>query len=449
MPRVTEPIWIPPAGRVAASNLTRFAAFARDHHGAPQGDYESLWRWSVDERETFWTALAEFAGVIRKPGRAPVLQHRDRMPGAVWFEDTELNFAENLLARADDHAALVFCNERGARRELSYRAAARRGGPDRGRTARTRHRARRPRGRLPAEPARGRRRDARRDEPRRRVDLLLARLRHQRRARPVRPGRAARAVHGGRLLLQRQDHRLAGARARRAGAAAVRRTRRRHTVRRGCTRSRRDCAAPWPSASSAARAPRSSSLACRSTRRCTSCIPRARPACRSASCTAWAARCCSIARSTCCTPTSTPDDRLFFFTTCGWMMWNWLVSGLATGCTVVLYEGSPFAPDRDVLWRMAERERDHGVRHQPEVPVGPREGRRRTAAAISISARCAPCCPPGRRSRRSSSTTSTARSRATCTWPRSRAAPTSSPASASATRGCPSIAARSSHPGSA
>jgi acetoacetyl-CoA synthetase len=53
----------------------------------------------------------------------------------------------------------------------------------------------------------------------------------------------------------------------------------------------------------------------------------------------------------------TPDDRLFYFTTCGWMMWNWLVSGLATGCTVVLYEGSPFAPDRDVLWRLAERER--------------------------------------------------------------------------------------------
>jgi acetoacetyl-CoA synthetase len=52
-----------------------------------------------------------------------------------------------------------------------------------------------------------------------------------------------------------------------------------------------------------------------------------------------------------------PDDRLFFFTTCGWMMWNWLVSGLATGCTLALYEGSPFTPDRDVLWRMAERER--------------------------------------------------------------------------------------------
>ncbi len=85
MPSVTEPIWTPPAGRVAASNLTRFAAFARDRHGAPQGDYEVLWRWSVDERETFWTALVDFAGIIRTAGRAPVLRHRDRMPGAVWF----------------------------------------------------------------------------------------------------------------------------------------------------------------------------------------------------------------------------------------------------------------------------------------------------------------------------------------------------------------------------
>ena len=43
------------------------------------------------------------------------------MPGAVWFEDTQLNFAENLLARGDDHVALVFCNERGSRRQLAYR----------------------------------------------------------------------------------------------------------------------------------------------------------------------------------------------------------------------------------------------------------------------------------------------------------------------------------------
>jgi len=48
-------------------------------------------------------------------------------------------------------------------------------------------------------------------------------------------------------------------------------------------------------------------------------------------------------------------DTLFWFTTCGWMMWNWLVSGLASGATVVLYDGSPGHPDLGTLWRMAER----------------------------------------------------------------------------------------------
>jgi acetoacetyl-CoA synthetase len=50
-------------------------------------------------------------------------------------------------------------------------------------------------------------------------------------------------------------------------------------------------------------------------------------------------------------------DVLFYFTTCGWMMWNWLVSGLALGATLVLYDGAPLAPDPAILWRMAEAER--------------------------------------------------------------------------------------------
>ncbi|OOE72412.1 acetoacetate--CoA ligase [Salinivibrio sp. ML290] len=50
-----------------------------------------------------------------------------------------------------------------------------------------------------------------------------------------------------------------------------------------------------------------------------------------------------------------PGDRFFYFTTCGWMMWNWQVSALASGATLVLYDGSPFYPDAGVLWRLAER----------------------------------------------------------------------------------------------
>jgi acetoacetyl-CoA synthetase len=51
------------------------------------------------------------------------------------------------------------------------------------------------------------------------------------------------------------------------------------------------------------------------------------------------------------------DDVLFYFTTCGWMMWNWLVSGLAVGAAIVLYDGAPLAPDPAILWRMASAER--------------------------------------------------------------------------------------------
>ncbi|MBY5944184.1 acetoacetate--CoA ligase [Photobacterium rosenbergii] len=49
-------------------------------------------------------------------------------------------------------------------------------------------------------------------------------------------------------------------------------------------------------------------------------------------------------------------DKVFYFTTCGWMMWNWLVSALASGATLILYDGSPFYPDGNVLWQLAEKE---------------------------------------------------------------------------------------------
>jgi acetoacetyl-CoA synthetase len=51
------------------------------------------------------------------------------------------------------------------------------------------------------------------------------------------------------------------------------------------------------------------------------------------------------------------DDRIFYFTTCGWMMWNWLVSGLAVGATVVLYDGAALPAEADILWRLCEEER--------------------------------------------------------------------------------------------
>ena len=123
---VEAPLWAPNPARIAASNLTRFAAYAHARHGAPKPGAEpvaawaALWRWSVEERAAFWSALSEFADVRASWGPGPLLENGEQMPGSRWYAGTELNFAENLLVRRDAHPALLFANERGERRELSY-----------------------------------------------------------------------------------------------------------------------------------------------------------------------------------------------------------------------------------------------------------------------------------------------------------------------------------------
>ena len=107
----------------------------------------------------------------------------------------------------------------------------------------------------------------------------------------------------------------------------------------------------------AAACPTRGSNACRSRIRSTCSIRRARPACRNASCIRPAAHCSSILCEQRLHTDIKPGDRLFYFTTLGWMMWNWLASGLASGATLLLYDGSPFHPDGNILWDYAQAER--------------------------------------------------------------------------------------------
>jgi acetoacetyl-CoA synthetase len=113
-----QPIWTPSLLRIANANLTRFMAYAAAR-GAPAGDYAQFHRWSIEQPAAFWERLYEFADVIGNRS-GPVLEHGDRMPGARWFPGTRLNFAENLLRGPDPEPALVFRNERGTRSELSW-----------------------------------------------------------------------------------------------------------------------------------------------------------------------------------------------------------------------------------------------------------------------------------------------------------------------------------------
>jgi acetoacetyl-CoA synthetase len=116
----SEALWRPSAERVADSNLTRFMHCVNARLGKSLGDYDALYAWSVAAPQEFWVELARFADVRAHWGSAPVLTDGERMPGARFFADTEINFAENLLRYRDAEPAIVFRNERSERRELSY-----------------------------------------------------------------------------------------------------------------------------------------------------------------------------------------------------------------------------------------------------------------------------------------------------------------------------------------
>jgi acetoacetyl-CoA synthetase len=116
------PIWRPSAQRAAAANIARFMACVNARHGWRMAGYGDLYRWSIGEPAQFWTELARFADVRATWAKeAPVIDNAEQMPGARFFSGARLNFAENLLRYRDSYPALVFRNERGARRELSYR----------------------------------------------------------------------------------------------------------------------------------------------------------------------------------------------------------------------------------------------------------------------------------------------------------------------------------------
>jgi acetoacetyl-CoA synthetase len=115
-----EPLWQPSPERIACAHLTAFIAAVKRDHGASVDDYPSLYRWSISHPDLFWNAVWQFCGVVGEQRGTPVLVNADRMPGAQWFPEARLNFAENLLRRRDDATAIVFRGEDMVRSEITY-----------------------------------------------------------------------------------------------------------------------------------------------------------------------------------------------------------------------------------------------------------------------------------------------------------------------------------------
>ena len=118
---MTEPLWTPPAERVERAQLTAFRHGIESRHGITLVDFAALHRWSAEQPEAFWSEVWDFGQVIAERRGEAVLVDAERMPGARWFPEARLNFAENLLRRRDDGEALVFRGEDQVRSRLSYR----------------------------------------------------------------------------------------------------------------------------------------------------------------------------------------------------------------------------------------------------------------------------------------------------------------------------------------
>lgn len=111
--------WQPDAAQVAAARMTDFMHVVNKTQQQQLTDYADLHAWSVSNSEAFWALIWDYFDVIGERGER-LVNNRKQLPGAQWFPDATLNFAENLLRHQDDHIAMVFRGENGARQQLTY-----------------------------------------------------------------------------------------------------------------------------------------------------------------------------------------------------------------------------------------------------------------------------------------------------------------------------------------
>ncbi len=115
-----SPLWSPSSERIEAANITEFTRLAETCAGERFPDYHALQQWSVADRESFWDLLWDFAGIVGDRNGSPAIKNGDLFPGTQWFPGSRLNYAENLLRRRDSHIAIIERKEDGTRTAISY-----------------------------------------------------------------------------------------------------------------------------------------------------------------------------------------------------------------------------------------------------------------------------------------------------------------------------------------
>lgn len=118
---MSTPLWTPSQAEIDGANITVFRKQVERDWDTSLPDTAALWSFSVTELEKFWASVWDYTGLVAETRGVRVLEDGHKMPGAKWFPDARLSFAENCLRRRDDGEAMVFIGEQQVTRRLSFK----------------------------------------------------------------------------------------------------------------------------------------------------------------------------------------------------------------------------------------------------------------------------------------------------------------------------------------
>src|SRR5471032_477244 len=117
---MSDILWQPSAERISKTRMDAFRRFINQRHDLEIADYPAMHQWSIDRREAFWQAIVDFFDIQFRDPPSAVLREGAQMPSAQWFPDATLNFAEHLLRRRDEAVAVIAVGEDGQREQLTW-----------------------------------------------------------------------------------------------------------------------------------------------------------------------------------------------------------------------------------------------------------------------------------------------------------------------------------------